>query len=665
MQNYRNITESEISKLQAKKCKCTNWGNIMVKEGFTPDFIEDTTFSGKVKLGVFKKNIQYPGGIKKHSGISNAYIHNCTIGDNCLISHVKNYIANYEVEDNVVIENCELISVEEETSFGNGTPVNVMDETGGRQLLIYDQMSAHSAYFQAFYKHRPRLIQTMEKMILDYSKNKSCNTGRIGSHTRISNCKQITNVNFGSYSSIMGVSRLKNGSVNSNQAAPVTIGPGVIADDFIISSGSEIIDGTILNNCFIGQGCILGKHYSAAHSLFFSNCQGFHGEACSIFAGPYTVTHHKSTLLIAGMFSFLNAGSGSNQSNHMYKLGPIHHGIIERGTKTTSDSYILWPAKIGPFTLVMGRHYKNPDTTDMPFSYLIENKDESWLVPAVNLRSVGTIRDAMKWPKRDNRKDPEKHDFINHNLLSPYTIARMVNGKNILEELQKTPPDSSGKYSWGTTSISKKSLERGIFLYKIAIVKFLGNSLISKLLSCNHFSSVEDIRNYLKPGTNKGEGDWVDLSGLITPKSEVEELISKIENGVIHSLKEIEGYFRYLHESYYTFEWTWAAMLLEKHLKKSIGEITVEDLSSLIRDWVKSVVQLDELLYVDAKKEFTLSAMTGFGIDGDYEVKKQDFEKVRGSFEKNILVTEILNHIQRKTKLGNRTIEMLEKTGTA
>lgn len=92
------------------------------------------------------------------------------------------------------------------------------------------------------------------------------------------------------------------------------------------------------------------------------------------FAGPFTVTHHKSTLLIAGMFSFMNAGSGSNQSNHMYKLGPIHQGALERGAKTTSDSYILWPARIGAFSLVMGRHVNHPDTSDLPFSYLIEDK---------------------------------------------------------------------------------------------------------------------------------------------------------------------------------------------------------------------------------------------------------------------------------------------------
>ena len=97
----------------------------------------------------------------------------------------------------------------------------------------------------------------------------------------------------------------------------------------------------------------------------------------------------------------------------MYKLGPIHQGIVERGSKTTSDSYVLWPAKIGAFTLIMGRHYKNPDTSDLPFSYLIERDDQSWLAPAVNLRSIGTIRDAMKWPKRDKRKDKNKIDCIN------------------------------------------------------------------------------------------------------------------------------------------------------------------------------------------------------------------------------------------------------------
>ena len=84
-----------------------------------------------------------------------------------------------------------------------------------------------------------------------------------------------------------------------------------------------------------------GKQFSAENSVFFANSEAFHGEAVSVFGGPYTVTHHKSSLLIAGMYSFFNAGSGTNQSNHMYKLGPVHQGILERGSKTGSFAYLL------------------------------------------------------------------------------------------------------------------------------------------------------------------------------------------------------------------------------------------------------------------------------------------------------------------------------------
>ncbi len=235
-------------------------------------------------------------------------------------------------------------------------------------------------------------------------------------------------------------------------------------EHFIVCSGSIVTESTLIDKCFIGQGCVLGKHYSAENSLFFANCAGYHGEACSIFAGPYTVTHHKSTLLIAGIFSFMNAGSGSNQSNHMYKLGPIHQGIMERGSKTTSDSYLLWPARIGPFTLVMGRHYKNMDTSSLPFSYLIESNDESILVPGINLRSVGTIRDAQKWPKRDRRKDPVKIDQVNFNLLSPYTIRKMFEGRDLLRKIKSVAGEVSGSYTYNNMMIKGPSLERGIEL---------------------------------------------------------------------------------------------------------------------------------------------------------------------------------------------------------
>ncbi len=663
-QEYRLLSAPEIEILKQQGVSAIDWDQILVSQVFIPQNIRNVQFSGSIKIGDNSGTLEFSGGIVRNCGLYNATIHNCTIGDQVYISQVSNYLANYDIHDHVIVENIELCYVDQESTFGNGIKVSTLDETGGRGVMIYDKLSAHLAYFLAWYKHRHCLIEELESKITVYANSVKSNRGIIGKYSVIRNCRQIKNVKFGAYSQVTGCTRLENGSVNSNEFAPIKLGAGILAENFIVSSGSEISDGTIVSNCFIGQGCILGKQYSAENSLFFANCQGFHGEACSIFGGPYTVTHHKSTLLIAGMFSFCNAGSGSNQSNHMYKLGPIHHGIVERGSKTTSDSYILWPAKIGAFTLVMGRHYKNTDTSDLPFSYLIENKDDSWIAPGVNLRSVGTIRDVMKWPRRDRRKDPEKLDCINFNLLSPFTIKKMQKGLDILNSLKEISGETTEVFAFRNTLISKSALEKGINLYEKAIYKFLGNSLISRLEKCN-VQTMEELTDCLKPKHSIGEGEWSDLAGLIAPKTEIHKLIKSIEHKELASLEEIEQVFKTLHEHYYEYEWIWASELLVEKTGKKIDDLTMNDIISLIKKWKESVIGLDQLLYEDAKKEFRLDSMTGFGMDGNKKTQKLDFEKVRGNFESNDFVNEIVSHIERKTQLGDKMLEKLatiEKT---
>ena len=433
-----------------------------------------------------------------------------------------------------------------------------------------------------------------------------------------------------------------------------------MAKDFIISSGSRVEDGTMLARCFIGQSCELGHTYSASDSLFFSNCQGENGEACAIFAGPYTVTHHKSTLLISGMYSFMNAGSGSNQSNHMYKLGPIHQGVMERGGKTTSDSYILWPARIGAFSLVMGRHYRNSDTSKMPFSYLIESNDETVLVPGINLRSVGTIRDAQKFPKRDKRKDPDKLDHLNFNLLSPYTVQKMFQGIDVLKGLQETCGESSDAYTYQSCRINGSSLKRGIKFYNIAITKFLGNSIISRLKDCPCRNN-EEIREALNPKTTDGLFQWRDLAGLLAPSTKIDDLIDDIEAGKLNTLEDVNQVFAGLHANYYELEWTWAWDKIQQYFELSLETITAKDIIEIVEKWKEAVVSLDNMIYDDARKEFSLPTRISFGLDGNKRDQKIDFERVRGVFEKNAFVEAVLEHIKVKTQLGNDTIERLKQ----
>lgn len=657
---YRNLTNDEIALLKAQACSAADWNGIEVSDGFSAEYVRSVRFSGKVRLGSFTSEFELPGGMKKHSGLYHATLHNVTIGDDCCIENVKNYIANYEIGSRCYIENVDIILTDGLSSFGNGVEASVLNETGGREVVIFDRLTAQTAYIMALYRHRPELIAKLRELINRYVESVSSYIGHIGNDVTIVDAGYVKNVKIGDCCKIEGASRLKNGSINSNVNAPVHIGVGVIGDDFIVCSGSSVEDGVTFSRCFVGQACHLGHNYSASDSLFFSNCQGENGEACAIFAGPFTVTHHKSTLLIAGMFSFMNAGSGSNQSNHMYKLGPMHQGIMERGAKTTSDSYILWPAKVGAFSLVMGRHVSHQDTSNLPFSYLIENHGTSFIMPGANLKSVGTIRDAKKWPQRDGRKDPDKLDMINYNLLSPYTVNKMLKAVKILKDLQTTAGANSETYSYQSGIIKRSSLLKGLKYYGLAIDKFLGNSLISRLMKIS-FSNLQELREALRPESSTGLHHWVDLSGLIAPRSAVEKLMDSIQSGEIDSVDAITGGFAQIHGKYYDYEWTWAYRIINEYYGLDLSEATVEQLIGLIERWKSSVVELDKMIYDDARKEFSLTAMTSFGADGGEDRRIADFEQVRGSsFESNSFVKSILNHVEIKSALATQAKEKLE-----
>ncbi len=689
--NYRNLTKEEIICLEKNSCCCSDWSNVKVawgKESYT-DYIRGVFFSGKIYIGVLKgekESVANSNEFNLHCGLYNATLHNVSIGDNCLIRNIGDHIANYNIGENSSVINVDSLAVDSLTTFGNGVNVSVLNETGGREVIITNLLSAHTAYIMALYRHHPLLHKKLCEIANKYADECKSDIGEIGANVDIKNCGTIVNVKIGEYAKLVGVRNLYNGSINSKKGAEVFIGNGVIMRDFILSSGAVIDTNAIVNRCFIGQSCHLGNGYSAIDSLFFANCHGENGEACSIFAGPYTVTHHKSTLLIAGMFSFMNAGSGSNQSNHMYKLGPIHQGILERGAKTTSDSYILWPSKVGAFSLVMGRHVTHSDTSIFPFSYLIEQNNTTFLSPGVNLRSVGTIRDAQKWPKRDSRSDTELLDMINYNMLNPFVIQKMFKGIQALNNLLYSSGELSDIYSYHSAKITNRALRKGIQLYETGITKYLGNLIISRLQvggaikPLSKFAKVystakqmelakqklkgktldQKIRIALRKVNKIGEGDWADVSGLYAPREVVDKIIEKIEKGVITKYEQINKEFKMVHESYYDMEWSWAYNKVEEFFKIDLSSITSERMIEIIKKWEIAVVELDKMVYEDAKKEFSLASMTGFGTDGSKSDKKKDFEVVRGDFESNTFVNAVLEHIKKKKALANAVINELK-----
>ena len=656
---FRKLTPQEIAALEDRACRCADWSRVEVAEGFDPSRVDNVEFSGDIRLGTFEGTFLRPGGLLRHSGISNVTLHNVAVGNGVYIRNIADYIANYDIADGAYIENVDSIVGTLDSTFGIGTEVSVLNETGGREVPVYERLSAQTAYLIAMYRNRREMVERLVAMIKRHASALCGTRGRIGRNTLVINAGTITNVNIGDYAMIKGATRLADGTISASEAHPVVVGRDVIAEGFVFAAGSCVDDGAVIRHCFIGQATTLTHLFSAHDSLFFANCACENGEAAAIFGGPYTVTMHKSSLLIAGMFSFLNAGSGSNQSNHMYKLGPIHQGVVERGSKTTSDSYILWPAKIGAFSLVMGRHVNHPDTSRLPFSYLIESRNESFLVPGINLRSVGTIRDAQKWPKRDKRRDSDRLDCINFNLLSPYTAGKMFSGIHLLDELERTAGLTAERFAFQTMTIDARALRKGRALYRLAIDKFMGNSVINRLGDTPVHSDAE-LAARLAPTSSAGAGAWVDICGLFAPKSEVDKLCDDIARGDIDSLDEIERRWHSLHDSYYDMEWTWVVSMMEQWYGKTVDKLTADDMRSIVERWIKSVTTLNDMLLDDARKEYSLKSRTGFGIDSPGSDADDDFTSVRGQYECDPFVEMVEAHNVAKTALARRALELIQ-----
>jgi hypothetical protein len=411
---------------------------------------------------------------------------------------------------------------------------------------------------------------------------------------------------------------------------------------------------------FVGQAGHVGHLFSAHDSLLFSNCQMENGEACAVFAGPYSVSMHKSSLLIAAMYSFLNAGSGFNQSNHMYKLGPVHQGIIERGGRMASDSYILWPAKIGAFSLVMGRHMTHLDTSDLPFSYIIQVGTESYIMPGANLQRIGTVRDSYKWPSRDKRTDPQRLDIINFDLLSPYTIAKMLNAIQLLRRIERDSPVDALRYTFQTAVIKRSSLEKGIKLYEKAIRRYLGNTIIKRMLS-REFASPTELHELLRPHSKRGLGQWVDLAGFLVPKDELDKVLARIEAGEIERIEGVQEAFEALQADYAELEWNWNARLIESWYNVNLETIGRDELRQIIDRWHKAIIGFDETLLEDAAKEFAHASRIGFGVDHP-GAEIADFEAVRGTYDEQQFVCQIRDHIARKEALFAQVNDIIDRT---
>ncbi|MBO5186385.1 MAG: DUF4954 family protein [Prevotella sp.] len=599
--NYRSLTLDEITTLENNGCTAEDWNTVYVAEDFTPDHIRRVAFYGEVSLGVFDKHIEVEEGFSRHSGLSNATLRNVTVGDNCLIENIGNHISGYTIGEECYISNVGVMTTVDGATYGCGNIISVMNEAGDGNVILYDGLTSQMAAFMVEAADDKELWTALKDMIKRHVDSRRPAQGTVGYRVKIVNSREIVNVCVSDDCEINCASRLVDCTLAGSIDSGVYIGNDVICENTIVSAGASVLNGAKVDNCFVGEACHIGKGFSAESSVFFANSYMDNGEACAAFCGPFTVSHHKSTLLIGARLSFYNAGSGTNYSNHAYKIGPVHYGTLERGSKTASGAHILMPATIGAFSMCMGKISNHPDTSCLPFSYVIASGDNTFVVPGCNLATVGTYRDTAKWPKRDMRPHADKRSIVNFDWLNPYTIRSMAAGKRMLEKLRSEQGDDAAEYSYGGCTIRHGSLVKGMMLYDMALKMY--------------FSEVVKDSSCCLPSGTEGTGEWTDLAGLLAPKSEKDRLADDIKAGTVDSVGKTEARFIEMHARYADYRWNMTYGLLLDYY--DIETLTADDTERIIAEgdtarkaWLAAIAR-------DAEKEAALGDVSD-SVIGDF-----------------------------------------------
>ena len=588
--DYRLLTEEETLTLESNGCWAEDWTSVNVADGFDATYLHHVNFYGEVNLGAFDKTLEVAPGFFKHTGICNATLRNVTIGDNCLIEHINNHINNYVIGDECHICNVSTMETTDGATFGEGNLISVLNEAGNGNVMLFSGLTAPLAALMIDRVADKDFTSTLRKLIRSNIEQRVPEVGHIGNGVKIIDTAEITNTHIGDDCEVAGARRLSDCTLTTDFENTVYIGTAVICENSIIADGASVTNGANVSNCYVGECSQLTNSFTAESSLFFVNSFLANGEACAAFCGPFTASHHKSTLLIGGMFSFYNAGSATNFSNHAYKMGPLHYGILQRGSKTASGAHLLMPAQIGAFSVCLNKISNHPDTTKMPFSYVIGSGRDTLLVPGKNIATVGLFRDVIKWPRRDIRPFNGKKSAVNYQWLNPVTIGCALNAWNTLQNIRKEQEPADGYYIYNNCKISCHSLQCGIQYYAIAISMF--------------------IDKYIRPTDTEAItlpaqlDTWTDLAGLLLPVQMVDEMVCKTKEGLLTDIQDLVNWLNASNNSYEANAEAFALAVAARYMAISSADA---DTFALIKQQADEArKQWKELIRQDALKEMSM-----------------------------------------------------------
>ena len=145
-------------------------------------------------------------------------------------------------------------------------------------------------------------------------------------------------------------------------------------------------------------------------------------------------------------------------------------------------------------------------------------------------------------------------------------------------------------YNYHEYVIKAPLLHKGIQYYDMALRIYMG--------------AVLKRHAPIPPVTKAGEGNWIDLAGLLMPQSAEDGIINDIITGKLDTIEAVNTRFKAIGNNYNELRWSWSYRVILDYY--GIDELTDEIVERIHQDYVTARREWIALIREDAENEYNL-----------------------------------------------------------
>ncbi|MBN2209842.1 MAG: DUF4954 family protein [Sedimentisphaerales bacterium] len=646
LHQWRRLRVDELERLVKNNNTSDNWEDILVTDEFDPGRIKNTEFYGLVRIGRLRNVILEHHDLQIPSGITNSMIISSDIGDDVAIHDVR-YLAHYIIGNQCILANIDEMHTTNHAKFGNGILkegesenvrlwLDLMNETGCRKVLPFDEMITADAYIWAKYRDDKLLQEKLKEITQNKFDSHRGYYGTIGDQCVIKNSRILKDVKAGPHCYIKGANKLKNLTINSSREEPSQIGEGV-----------ELVNGIIGFGCHIFYGCkavrfILGNNSNLKYGARLIN--SFLGgnstiSCCEVLNNlifPAHEQHHNNSFLIASVvFGQSNMAAGVTIGSNHNSRSNDNEVQAGRGFWPGLCTSIKHSCRFASFMLLAKGDYPAELDIPLPFSLLNNNvaKDQLEVMPAFwwlyNMYALA--RNSWKFQTRDKRI--KKVQNIEFDSLAPDTVEEIIRGRRLMEiwtakaNLLKANEATNIKSEEELAQIGRRLLTnsqeqiRNLEVLgenmekstrKVVIIKVQeGYKAYEDML---HYYTIKNLIAFLETNPQADfasmnhiligarQQNWINLGGQIVPAKDVDQIRMDIRSGQLASWEDI-------HQRY---DQLWQAYPLEKQKHAfatlceiyGVSEFTKENWLDALNKAIVLQEYIRDQVYLSRKKDY-------------------------------------------------------------